>query len=90
MDNDLRRQLLALELDIVALEVDLHLQVVRALPLPPTSSPVITWTNLWLCHMLPAIVPRAPIAIIGESAADLLHSTCSPSTRAISTEHVAG
>ena len=63
MNSDLRQRLLELELDIVALEVDLHLQVVRSLPLPATPSPVITWTNLWLCHFLPSVLPEVPIPI---------------------------
>ena len=63
LDGELRHRMLMLELDIVALELDLHLELVRTLPLPAITSPIMARTNLWLYQALPSILPDIPITI---------------------------
>ena len=57
MIGELQQSLLELELDILALEVELRLRVVRALPLAPFTSPSIARSHLWLLGYIPSVLP---------------------------------
>ena len=54
MIGDIQQRLLELELDILALEVELRLRAVRALPLAPFPAR----SQLWLLGYLPSVLPH--------------------------------
>lgn len=58
MNTDLQQNLLELELDILALEMELRLQMVRSLPVAKIISPTVARSQLWLLEYLPSVLPN--------------------------------
>ena len=57
MNSDLQQRLTELNLDILALEVELRLRMVRSLPVNREMSPSMARSQLWLLGQLPGILP---------------------------------
>ena len=58
MIADIQQNLIELELDILALEVELRLRMVKSVPLAPFTSPFIARSQLWLLGYLPSVLPQ--------------------------------
>ncbi|WP_017324810.1 hypothetical protein [Synechococcus sp. PCC 7336] len=56
MDRNLQQHLLELELDILALEIDLSLQLVKSIPPAPSPTLAIAPSHLWLMQALPTVL----------------------------------
>ena len=57
MNSDLQQNLLELELDILALEMELRLKLVRSLPVAEMRSPTMARSQLWIVEYLPSVFP---------------------------------
>lgn len=56
MDRDLQQILLELELDILALGLDLSLQLMQAIPPATAPTPAISRSHLGLIHVVPTVL----------------------------------
>ncbi|MGK7911645.1 MAG: hypothetical protein AB4050_09220 [Synechococcus sp.] len=79
MIGDIQQRLLVLELDILALEVELRLRAARSLPLAPFPAR----SQLWLLGYLPSVLPHLSTVLKDMESLTELSDFWSPSSRLV-------